>query len=473
MISDVGQGKPSPRQLRVISPKKYQKTQGLGTTAVLQDLKLDRRLRMALDSLGFADATEVQRRLIPAALKGGDLRVSAETGSGKTLAYLVPLVQKILASDIPRDAGTLALVLVPTRELARQVVKHCRELLARSPLDVAAITGGADFKYQKSLFRKNPEIIVATPGRLLEHCQRGSADLASLQTLVLDEADRMLDMGFRDDVLAIAGFCPPQRQVLMLSATLHHRGLGAVARALLQSPQTIEVGQVRRPHSSIFHQLILADSQEHKDRLLVALLQLGGFRRALVFANKRRTAERLTGLLGHHRVRCACLHGELSTEQRKQVMQQFSAGSVDIVCASDLAARGLDVKDIDLVVNYDMPRSGDDYLHRTGRTGRAGATGLAVSLVGASEWNLMISIERYLKLNFERRSLPGLKARYHGPKKQKSSGKAAGTRKKPSRSAGDKSRTRVRNKKNRGKPADRAQPANDGFAPLMKKKRDS
>ena len=441
---------------------------------MFEELQLDRRLQLGLDDLGLPDATEVQRQVVPAALSNKDLRVSAETGSGKTLAYLIPLAQKILSAPANRQAGTLALILVPTRELARQVHKHCRQLLAKTPVEVQAITGGADFKYQKALFRKNPEIIVATPGRLLEHCEKGSADLSSLQTLVLDEADRMLDMGFREDVLKIANYCSASKQVLMLSATLKHKGLGAIAETLLDSPQNISIGQVRQPHSSIFHQLILADSQEHKDKLLVALMQQGGFQRALVFGNKRTTAVRLANLLKYHKLRCGCLQGEMSTEERKHVMHQFNDGKVDIVCASDIAARGLDVKDIDLVVNFDMPHSGDDYLHRTGRTGRAGAKGLALSLVTASDWNLMVSIERYLKLSFERRTLAGLKARYNGPKKQKSSGKATGSKKKRSKSAPDKSKTRQRNQKSRGKPrakeAGKPQTANDGFAPLLKKK---
>jgi ATP-dependent RNA helicase SrmB len=440
---------------------------------VFEELQLDRRLQLGLDDLGLTKATEVQQQVVAAALTNKDLRVSAETGSGKTLAYLIPLAQKILSAQANRQAGTLALILVPTRELARQVHKHCRQLLAKTPVEVQAITGGADFKYQKALFRKNPEIIVATPGRLLEHCEKGSTDLSSLQTLVLDEADRMLDMGFREDVLKIVGYCNAGKQVLMLSATLRHKGLGAVADTLLDSPQIITVGQVRQPHSSIFHQLILADSQEHKDKLLVALMQQGGFQRALVFGNKRTTAVRLASLLNYHKLRCGSLQGEMSTEERKHVMHQFSDGKVDIVCASDVAARGLDVKDIDLVVNFDMPHSGDDYLHRTGRTGRAGAQGLAISLVTASDWNLMVSIERYLKLSFERRALAGLKARYNGPKKLKSSGKAAGSKKKRSTSAPDKSKTRQRNQKSRGKPKGKsdAKPhaANDGFAPPRKK----
>lgn len=442
---------------------------------MFDDLQLDRHLRLGIDALALPTATEVQQLTVPPALAGKDLLVSAETGSGKTLAYLIPLSQRILGANTARESGTLALILVPTRELARQVLKQCRELLALSPVKAQAITGGADFKYQKAQLRKDPEIVVATPGRLLEHCQKRSAELRNLQTLVLDEADRMLDMGFRDDVLKIAGFCPADKQVLLLSATLSHRGVGAIATTLLRAPQTIAVGQVRQAHSSIDHQLILADSQEHKDKLLAALLQQGGFERALVFANKRNTASRLANLLKYEKLRCACLHGEMSTEERKQVMHQFHEGKVTVLCASDVAARGIDVSGIDLVVNYDIPYSGDNYLHRTGRTGRAGARGLAVSLASAAEWNLMVSIERYLALRFERRTLDGLKAKYNGPKKLKSSGKAAGGKKKAKKNPDEKSKTRARNQKKVGKRrtgvSDKPAVANDGFAPLKKKPR--
>lgn len=442
---------------------------------MFEDLPLDRHLRLGLAALALQQATEVQQLAVPAALQGHDLLVSAQTGSGKTLAYLIPVAQMLLSATARRQAGTLALILVPTRELARQVLKQCRQLLAASPLRAQAITGGADFKYQSAQLRKDPEIVVATPGRLLEHCQKRSADLRALQTLVLDEADRMLDMGFRDDVLKIAAFCPADKQVLLLSATLSHRGVGAIADTLLRSPQLVAVGQVRQAHASITHQLILADSQQHKDQLLTALLQQGGFARALVFANKRNTAVRLANLLKHHALRCAALHGEMSTEERKLVMQQFHDGKVTVMCASDVAARGLDVGGIELVVNYDMPHSGDNYLHRTGRTGRAGASGVAVSLVCAAEWNLMAGIERYLALRFERRALAGLKAKYNGPKKLKSSGKAAGPKKKPKKSAAAKSKSRARNKKTVGKRRTAAAGAtagtNDGFAPLKRKPR--
>ena len=442
----------------------------LMTKDVFAAFELDPRLRLGLDGLGMTEPTEVQSAVLPDALKGSDLRVSAETGSGKTMAYLLPAAQDILANPPSRDESTLAVVLVPTRELARQVLKVARSLLAKSPLQVDALTGGADFKYQQAMLRKNPEILVATPGRLLEHCKRRSADLSDVRTLVLDEADRMLELGFREDVLALAENASGRKQTLMLSATLGYRGLGALGKSLLSDPVTVETGDSGRAHKNIFHQRILADGPEHKDRLLVALLNAGGFNRALVFANKRQTAQRLSGLLTHHEFRAGVLHGELSTEARKAVVARFADNKLDILCASDVAARGLDIPDIDLVINYDVPYSGDDYIHRTGRTGRAGATGLAVSLVGAAEWNRMIGIQRYLSLALEARDLPGLKARYSGPRKQKSSGKAAGSAKRKKQPA--KKKVRARDRKAKGRPR-RSGSGNDGFAPLTRKKPDS
>jgi len=358
------------------------------------------------------------------------MKISAETGSGKTLAYLLPLAQRILAGKIEQQAGALGLILVPTRELARQVQQQCHKLLDKTQLRSVAITGGADFKYQRALLRKNPEILIATPGRMLEHCQQRNADLASLRCLVLDEADRMLDLGFREDVLSINEFCAPERQILLLSATLKHKGVHSFSSLLVQDWETVALGLVRQAHEDIQHRLMLADGMEHKNRLLPALLEIRSYRRALVFANKRRTAQGLATLLQKHGMRCACLVGDMSTEERKLVMSRFREGKVDILCASDVAARGVDVPEIDLVVNYDLPHSGDDYLHRSGRTARTATGGEAVSLVEPVQWNLMVSIQRYLQLEFERQSLPGLKAKFRGPKQQKNSGKAVGRKKK-------------------------------------------
>lgn len=441
--------------------------------AVFDDT-LDRRLQLALEDQGLTSPTEVQAAVLPEALAGRDLRVSAPTGSGKTLAYLLPALQDLLNGLPTNSEGPLALVLVPTRELARQVLKEARALLAKTRLRAEALTGGADFRFQQSLLRRNPELLIGTPGRLLDHLGRGSLALDQVRMLVLDEADRMLELGFRDDVLALAAACPAERQTLLLSATLHDSRVTAISDALQHEPRDIAGGLP----AGILHQRILADSQTHKDQLLLALVE-GSEGRQLVFANKRATATRLATLLQQAGVRAACLHGEMSTEERKRVMQHFSQGSVRVVTASDLAARGLDVEGIEQVIHYDTPFSGDDYLHRAGRTARAGASGESVLLVDAAEWNRMISIQGFMRLEFSPRQLPGLKARFAGPKKMRASGKAAGTRKKKQDAArkpggGKKKAAPRRPPARRARGRLRATPGagNDGFAPLMKKPRD-
>ncbi|RLA44253.1 MAG: ATP-dependent helicase [Gammaproteobacteria bacterium] len=454
----------------------------MGALKVLKDISLNRGLQLGLNSLNLKKATDVQAEVIPAALAGQDLLISAETGSGKTLAYLIPSAQRVLDGEHARNAGTLVLVLVPTRELARQVAKHFAALAFKTPLQCGVITGGNSYKYQQAILRKNPEFIVSTPGRLVELLADGSADLASLQTLILDEADRMLDMGFRDDVLAIIGSCNATRQTLLVSATLEHAGVNHIARDILTDPVAITIGSARSQHSDIHQQVILSDDKNHKEKLLAALLKTDNYGKALVFSNTRVQADQLGGLLSYHKLRAGVLHGDMTQEERNQVIGLFAQGRVTVLVGSDVAARGLDVKDIDMVINFDLPRSVDDYIHRIGRTGRAGRKGLAVSFITANDWNLMVTIERYLGTSFERRVLKGLKARFKGPKKLKSNGKAAGTRKKRSKLS-DKSATRHRTTKNKGKrkststggekvyqrSTDTGEASSDGFSPLMRK----
>jgi ATP-dependent RNA helicase SrmB len=446
---------------------------------VLEDLSLNRGLQLGLDSLDLTKPTEVQSELIPVALKGRDALVSAETGSGKTLAYLIPSVQRVLDGGYTNNTGTLVLILVPTRELARQVAKHFTGLTAKTPLRCGVITGGNSYKYQQATLRKNPEFIVSTPGRLVELLTDGSADLASLQTLIVDEADRMLDMGFRDDVLAIIASCNPERQTLLVSATLQHAGVNHIAREILSDSVEITIGDERNQHSDIHQQVIFSDDKNHKEKLLATLLSQNNYGKALVFSNTRIQADQLGGFLRYHQLRTGILHGDMTQEERNKVVELFSQGKVNVLVASDVAARGLDVKDIDMVINFDLPRSADDYIHRIGRTGRAGRKGLAMSFITANDWNLMVSIERYLGVPFERRVVKGLKARFKGPKKLKSNGKAAGARKKKLKSS-DKNATRHRTTKNKGKR--KARPttsenrhsespntSGDGFSPLKKK----
>jgi superfamily II DNA/RNA helicase len=397
----------------------------------------------------------VQQQVIPPALEGRDLLVSAATGSGKTAAFLLPMLQRFL--DQPRpQGGTRALALVPTRELARQVLNQFMQLASYTRAFAGVITGGAPMRHQIADLRRNPELLIATPGRLLEHLERGSADLGDLELLVLDEADRMLDMGFAVEVLSIIGSCSSGRQSLLFSATLNHRGLKPITDRLLRDPLVVAANPVREQHPDIRHQVLLADDPGHKQRQLLWLLAHEDFDRALVFVNSREQAGALGAFLAAQGLRAGVLHGELDQRERNRVMGLLRSGQIRVLVGTDLAARGLDLEGLELVVNFELARSGDDYLHRTGRTGRAGRQGLAISLVSAPEWNRAGSIERYLRLIFERRAIPGLEARFRGPKRQRGSGQAAG-KKPPQRLAAKKKfkarpKRRERDRKDKGKP---------------------
>ncbi len=437
----------------------------------------------ALQKAAFEEPTPVQNAAIPVALTGKDLLVGAETGSGKTAAFVLPMLNRLLEKSAESgrvdNTGTRALILVPTRELAIQVVKQCDLLGSCSHLKTGLIIGGNSFKYQQAMFRKNPEIIVATPGRMAEHIGHGSTDLKDIEVLVLDEADRMLDLGLGADVIKIANNCNKPRQTMLFSATLTHKAFSAITQDILNNPEIIKLNSVREKHSNIVQQIILADDRDHKDRLLDGLFAEQTFEKALIFCNTRAQATRLCGLLryrasGADKLRSGLLHGDMSQDERKDTVNKLRGGNINIVVATDVAARGLDIKGIDIVINYDMPRNGTDYTHRIGRTGRAGEEGLAVSLISAFEWNLMSSIERYLRVRFDHRKIKGLEAKYKGPKKVKASGKAAGTKKKKSKNADDKGKGRHRDKKNIGKRRAVAKKTDDGrskegHSPLKKK----
>jgi superfamily II DNA/RNA helicase len=383
----------------------------------------------ALQDLDFQVPTPVQEAVIPLALERADLRISAETGSGKTAAFLLPMLQHLLSHRFD-GTGARALVLVPTRELAAQVYAHCRELTLHTNLRQLLITGGDNFGTQMKLLSLQPEVVIATPGRLGKLLDQGSADFSHLEVLVLDEADRMLDMGFSENVMEIVSQCNPNRQSILLSATLGHKGLRGLANAVLTEPAEVNLGSVQEKHSTIRHQVVLADEVEHKLKLLEWLLENETYGRAIVFTNSREQANKIGGVLIASGRRVGVLHGDKDQAQRNRVMSLLHAKAFDVLIATDVASRGLDIDNVDLVINFDMPRRGDGYVHRVGRTGRAGHEGLAISLVSAMEWNLMASIERYLQQSFERRSIKELRGSYRGPKKLKASGKAAGSKKK-------------------------------------------
>lgn len=395
---------------------------------MLSEISLHPRLTEATQSLGFESATQVQERAIPLVLENKDLLVSAATGSGKTVAFLLPILHRILAKQGEAKA-TRALVLVPVRELAEQIVKAGAELAQFTDLSLLSVTGGKDFKVQERALKRLPDVVVATPGRLIEHLENESLSLSELDVLVLDEADRMLDMGFQNDVLKVMKYADTEHQTLLFSATLPSI-IRRFAEDILNEPESVLVHHHRKQHSDIVQQIVLADDIDHKEKLLRWLLENETYEKAIVFTNSKTLAARLDGLMRYHKFRAAQLHGDIQQKGRQATIDAFRSGKVNVLIATDLAARGLDVGGIDLVINFDMPRKGDAYVHRIGRTGRAGAEGKSISLIAQPEWNLMSSIERYLKVRFERKVIKSMAATYKGPKKLKASGKAASSKKK-------------------------------------------
>ncbi|WP_101759003.1 DEAD/DEAH box helicase [Oceanicoccus sp. KOV_DT_Chl] len=434
---------------------------------LLHDLSLHPKLLKALDKLGFTEATPVQAESIPGALAGKDLMVSAATGSGKTAAFLLPLIDRLLNHAAPNSA-TRALILLPTRELALQTKKNFEQLAAFTPIKCGLIMGGEAFKHQVATLRKNPEVIIATPGRLVDHIEKGTTDFRDLEVLVLDEADRMLDMGFAIAMNAIADCCNKQRQNLLFSATLSHKGLGQILKTFNQ-PLSIEVGSPRQQHLNIQQQLVLADSIKHKEKLVTALIAEEQARKVFVFCNTRQHCQQLSHVLKYNKLKVNFIHGEISQNDRKQIMNQFRQGSIDVLVATDLAARGLDIDDVDLVINFNIAQSGDDHIHRVGRTGRAGQEGKAITIIDSNEWNQMSSIERYLGIRFEHRVVKDLKANYTGPKKLKNSGKSVGAKKKKVSKADAKAKAKSA-KKNKAGTGNLKPVTGDGFGVMRKKK---
>lgn len=416
-------------------------------------LGLDKSLITAINEVGFQIPTPVQEQAIPAILEGNDLLVSAETGSGKTAAFLLPALQQLIAAS-PITGGTAVLILCPTRELAQQIFEQCRLLSKFTPFKTGLITGGSDFKRQQLALTNESNIIIATPGRLLEHFEVEKDYFQDLSLLILDEADRMLDMGFSDDVLEIARNCNLDRQTLLFSATLNHSGVVKMADKVLNNQSVIALNTLQDGHDNITQQMVLADDHEHKLKLLAWLLQNENFDKALVFTNTRLRAIELYEAMRATGIRVGLLHGEMDQKDRNRVMALYRDGIVNTLIATDLAARGLDIKGINLVINFDMPRNGISYIHRIGRTGRADEHGTTIALVKHTEWNLMSGIERFLNQKFIRRTIKELEGSFKGPKKLKGSGKAAGSKDKKEslkKAVVKKVKVRERDKKNVGK----------------------
>ncbi len=366
------------------------------------DLQLHPTLLKNVADLGFTEPTPIQAAAIPAALSGQDVLACAETGSGKTAAFLLPILHGLLAQ--PRGV-TRALVLSPTRELAQQIADDLRDLAGRSGLRGAAIYGGVSMGPQREAFVRGADVIVATPGRLLDHFSYPYARLMGLETLVLDEADRMLDMGFLPDVKRILRHLPPRKQTLFFSATMP-REIADLTRAILKNPVEVQLAGRARP-AELVTQTIYPVGAELKAPLLAALLEKGVIREALVFTRTKHRADRLSGWLGRQGIAAERIHGNRSQSARQQALDGFKAGKFRVLVATDIAARGIDVQELGHVVNFDVPKLAEDYVHRVGRTGRAKMTGCAFTLVSPQEQGDMTRIERALGVRVPHATLEG------------------------------------------------------------------
>jgi len=373
-----------------------------------ENLNLNPQVLKALAKAGYTEPTKIQSKAIPKIAKGFDIRASAQTGSGKTAAFLLPALNRLAAPSKVQGHGPRLLVLVPTRELGMQIAtqaeKYSRYL---NRVKTVCIGGGVPYRIQMKKLSKPYEILIATPGRLIDYIQRGKMNFSRLEMLVLDEADRMLDMGFLQPVKQIVSKTPSSRQTLLFSATLQGPVL-ELSEQLLQKPMDIVVHSEQVKHDHIEQKLYFADNLSHKNRLLDHLLSEEGVENTIIFTATKRHANQLARDLKAEGHKTAALHGDLSQNQRTRTIHQFREGKFNILVATDVAARGIDVPSITHVINFDLPHNTEDYVHRIGRTGRAGASGVAISLAAGSDAFLLKKIEKYTQQKVEVCEIEGL-----------------------------------------------------------------
>ena len=362
---------------------------------------LDAALVKGIRELGFVRPTPIQADAIPPAIQGRDLIACAQTGSGKTAAFLLPIINRLIHKS---RRTTRALVLAPTRELAVQIAEDLDALAVHTPVTGAAVYGGVGMGPQEHAFRSGVDIIVATPGRLLDHMRSGYARLPHLEHLVLDEADRMLDMGFLPEIRRILSQLPARRQTLLFSATIPS-AIAALAREMLHDPVTIQTERQSTPAAGIT-QAVYPVPQELKSSLVIHLLAQGTMTQALIFTRTKHRANRLADFLVQRGIKAERIHGNRSQSQRTAALAGFKSGRFPVLVATDIAARGIDVDALGHVVNFDVPRAPDDYIHRVGRTGRAEMTGEAFTLVSKEEEGSLRDIERAIGRRLPRVTLP-------------------------------------------------------------------
>jgi len=366
-------------------------------------LNLAAPLAQAVAEMGYVSMTPIQAQAIPVVMTGQDVMGAAQTGTGKTAAFSLPLLHRLMkhenASTSPARHPVRALVLLPTRELADQVAQQIKLYAKFTNLRCAVVFGGMDMKPQTIELKKGVEVLVATPGRLLDHIEAKNAVLNQVEYVVLDEADRMLDIGFLPDLQRILSYLPKQRTTLLFSATFSPE-IKRLAGSYLQSPVTIEVARSNATASTV-EQRFYSVPDDAKRHALHQILKTRGMKQAFVFVNSKLGCARLARSLEHEGLRTAALHGDKSQDERLKALEAFKKGDVDLLVCTDVAARGLDIKDVPAVFNFDIPFNAEDYVHRIGRTGRAGASGLAVSFVSGSDARLIGDIEKLVKTKIE------------------------------------------------------------------------
>ncbi len=370
------------------------------------DLDLSDELLDALYDMHFDECTPIQEKSIPLALQGRDLIAVAQTGTGKTAAYLLPVIDMITYGDYPTDAVN-CIVMAPTRELAQQIDRQMEGFAYYMPVSSMAVYGGAggeEFGRQQRGLKSGADVVIATPGRLISHINTGAVDLSKVSFFILDEADRMLDMGFYDDIMQIAKLLPKERQTLMFSATMPPK-IKMMAKALLKDPAEVKIA-VSRPAEKIEQSAYIC-GEGQKAPLLEHLLRDVCQHRVIVFAASKLKVKDLARTLRRNKFKVGEMHSDLEQQQRDDVMLDFKAGRIDALIATDIVARGIDIEDIAMVVNYDVPRCAEDYVHRIGRTARANAGGIAVTLVaGGREQQSFSRIEKFLKKEIKKNPLP-------------------------------------------------------------------
>lgn len=386
--------------------------------ATFEDLDLSPELLKAVAKKGYQRPTAIQQEIIPATMEGRDVLGSAPTGTGKTAAFLLPALQHLLDYPRRKPGAPRVLVLTPTRELAMQVAQQAEELAQFTSLKIATITGGVAYQNHGEVFNSNQDLVVATPGRLQQYINEENFDCRSVEILIFDEADRMLQMGFGQDAEKIAAETRWRKYTWLFSATLEGELLVDFAERILNNPLQVDAEPSRRERKKINQWYYHCDNLEHKTKLAARLITEFEIERAIIFVRRRESVRELSETLRKRGIRSTYLEGEMAQTQRNQAIERLKEGVVKVLVATDVAARGIDIDDIDFVINFDLPYSADTYLHRIGRTARAGKKGSAVSLVEAHDYKLLGKIQRYTEEVLKARTIKGLEPHTKAPKEE-------------------------------------------------------